>query len=139
MPCPSFLSLQPWFSITAQLLVAMPSLLLKPSRLVRESEPPSPRPSSSRRHMRLDIISVTPVGFWIRLSGKAQMYFYSIPKARFDNSLLLLCRYPIVFPRERCAGDLGNEPGVRSYGLRPADERYDVYCYIDRLKGETGH
>ncbi|XP_028258035.1 aggrecan core protein-like [Parambassis ranga] len=48
-------------------------------------------------------------------------------------------RYPIVFPRERCAGDLGDEPGVRSYGLRPADERYDVYCYIDGLKGEVFH
>ena len=46
-----------------------------------------------------------------------------------------MCRYPIVFPRERCAGDLGDHPGVRSYGLRPADERYDVYCYIEGLKG----
>ena len=33
------------------------------------------------------------------------------------------------------------QPGVRSYGLRPADERYDVYCYIDGLKGGSflGH
>ncbi|KAM4593166.1 aggrecan core protein-like [Odontesthes bonariensis] len=48
-------------------------------------------------------------------------------------------RYPIVFPRERCAGDLGDHPGVRSYGLRPADERYDVYCYTEGLKGEVFH
>uniref|UniRef100_A0A673C519 Aggrecan a n=1 Tax=Sphaeramia orbicularis TaxID=375764 RepID=A0A673C519_9TELE len=48
-------------------------------------------------------------------------------------------RYPIVSPRERCAGDLGEKPGVRSYGLRPADEKYDVYCYIDKLRGELFH
>ncbi|XP_029945378.1 aggrecan core protein-like [Salarias fasciatus] len=48
-------------------------------------------------------------------------------------------RYPIVFPRERCAGDLGDQPGVRSYGLMPADEKYDVFCYIDGLKGEVFH
>lgn len=45
-------------------------------------------------------------------------------------------RYPIIFPRHKCAGDLGDRPGVRSYGLRPADERYDVYCYTDGLKGK---
>ncbi|KAM9318611.1 aggrecan core protein-like [Pholidichthys leucotaenia] len=48
-------------------------------------------------------------------------------------------RYPIVFPREQCSGDLGDEPGVRSYGLRPAHETYDVYCYIDKLQGEVFH
>lgn len=46
-------------------------------------------------------------------------------------------RYPIISPRDKCAGDLGQRPGVRSYGLRPADERYDVYCYIDGLKGNN--
>ncbi|KAM9764581.1 uncharacterized protein ACNS7B_019324 [Menidia menidia] len=48
-------------------------------------------------------------------------------------------RYPIVFPRQKCAGDLGEQPGVRSYGLRPAEERYDVYCYTEGLKGEVFH
>ncbi|XP_061594624.1 aggrecan core protein-like isoform X2 [Cololabis saira] len=48
-------------------------------------------------------------------------------------------RYPIVFPREKCSGDLRDEPGVRSYGLSPADERYDVYCYTEGLKGEVFH
>ncbi|XP_062404731.1 aggrecan core protein-like [Sardina pilchardus] len=48
-------------------------------------------------------------------------------------------RYPIVRPRDKCAGDLEHLPGVRSYGLRPADERYDVYCYIGQLKGEFFH
>ncbi|KAL3993394.1 ADP-ribosyltransferase 4 [Sarotherodon galilaeus] len=48
-------------------------------------------------------------------------------------------RYPIVYPREGCVGDLGDRPGVRSYGLRPAHERYDVYCYTDGLKGEVFH
>ncbi|NWS66962.1 PGCA protein, partial [Crotophaga sulcirostris] len=46
-------------------------------------------------------------------------------------------RYPIVNPRSNCEGDKENSPGVRSYGMRPASETYDVYCYIDRLKGEV--
>ncbi|KAJ8247486.1 hypothetical protein GJAV_G00246970 [Gymnothorax javanicus] len=48
-------------------------------------------------------------------------------------------RYPIVTPREKCSGDLEHLPGVRNYGLQPADERYDVYCYIDGLLGEIIH
>ncbi|XP_055064865.2 aggrecan core protein isoform X2 [Misgurnus anguillicaudatus] len=48
-------------------------------------------------------------------------------------------RYPIVSPRERCSGDLEHFPGVRSYGVRPADERYDVYCYVDKQRGEIFH
>ncbi|NXC65819.1 PGCA protein, partial [Anhinga anhinga] len=46
-------------------------------------------------------------------------------------------RYPIVNPRSNCVGDKKSSPGVRSYGMRPASETYDVYCYIDRLKGEV--
>ncbi|XP_072527454.1 aggrecan core protein [Salminus brasiliensis] len=46
-------------------------------------------------------------------------------------------RYPIVSPREKCSGDLENLPGVRSYGLRPASELYDVYCYMDKPRGEV--
>uniref|UniRef100_A0A3Q2DLQ0 Aggrecan core protein-like n=1 Tax=Cyprinodon variegatus TaxID=28743 RepID=A0A3Q2DLQ0_CYPVA len=46
-------------------------------------------------------------------------------------------RYPIVSPRENCAGNLPNLPGVRSYGQRPASERYDVYCYVGSLEGEV--
>ncbi|XP_023789650.1 aggrecan core protein isoform X2 [Cyanistes caeruleus] len=46
-------------------------------------------------------------------------------------------RYPIVNPRNNCIGDKENTPGVRSYGMRPASETYDVYCYIDRLKGDV--
>ncbi|KAM9637742.1 aggrecan core protein isoform 1-T1 [Morphnus guianensis] len=46
-------------------------------------------------------------------------------------------RYPIVNPRSNCVGDKESSPGVRSYGMRPASETYDVYCYIDRLKGEV--
>ncbi|KAM4596327.1 brevican core protein-like [Fundulus diaphanus] len=48
-------------------------------------------------------------------------------------------RYPIVFPQEKCAGDLRDQPGVRTYGLRPADERYDVYCHTEGIKGEVFH
>ncbi|XP_064244881.1 aggrecan core protein isoform X2 [Passer domesticus] len=46
-------------------------------------------------------------------------------------------RYPIVNPRNNCIGDKENTPGVRSYGMRPASETYDVYCYIDSLKGDV--
>ncbi|XP_067412207.1 aggrecan core protein [Emydura macquarii macquarii] len=46
-------------------------------------------------------------------------------------------RYPIVSPRNKCVGDKDSSPGVRTYGMRPASEMYDVYCYIDRLKGEV--
>ncbi|XP_042351975.1 aggrecan core protein [Plectropomus leopardus] len=46
-------------------------------------------------------------------------------------------RYPIVSPRDNCAGNLPHLPGVRSYGLRPANERYDVFCYVERLQGEV--
>ncbi|KAM4744357.1 aggrecan core protein-like [Anableps anableps] len=48
-------------------------------------------------------------------------------------------RYPIVFSREKCAGDLGDQPGVWTYGLRPAEERYDVYCYTEGIQGEVFH
>ncbi|KAG1955704.1 aggrecan core protein [Pimephales promelas] len=48
-------------------------------------------------------------------------------------------RYPIVSPRDKCSGDMEHFPGVRSYGLRPAKELYDVYCYVDKLRGEVFH
>ncbi|XP_067292041.1 aggrecan core protein isoform X2 [Pseudorasbora parva] len=48
-------------------------------------------------------------------------------------------RYPIVHPRKKCSGDLEDARGVRSYNVRPAHERYDVYCYMDQIKGEIFH
>ncbi|XP_053318364.1 aggrecan core protein isoform X2 [Spea bombifrons] len=46
-------------------------------------------------------------------------------------------RYPIVNPRENCNGDKNGFPGVRNYGVVNPEEVYDVYCYIDSLRGEV--
>uniref|UniRef100_A0A3B4B555 Aggrecan a n=1 Tax=Periophthalmus magnuspinnatus TaxID=409849 RepID=A0A3B4B555_9GOBI len=43
-------------------------------------------------------------------------------------------RYPVVYPRAACGVGL---PGVRTYGLRPADETWDVYCYSEASRGEV--
>lgn len=55
------------------------------------------------------------------------------------NVMALMCslsRYPIVNPRAKCSGDKEQQPGVRSYGFKDAREHFDVYCYMDRLRGE---
>lgn len=49
---------------------------------------------------------------------------------------MLFLRYPITVPRPGCAGDLLSRSGVRTYGLRDPAEKYDVYCYVDKLHGE---
>ncbi|KAM8973255.1 aggrecan core protein isoform 2-T2 [Pelodytes ibericus] len=46
-------------------------------------------------------------------------------------------RYPIVNPRENCNGDKNGFPGVRNYGVVNPEEVYDVYCYIETLRGEV--
>ncbi|KAM4528144.1 versican core protein [Odontesthes bonariensis] len=46
-------------------------------------------------------------------------------------------RYPIRTPRPGCEGNLRSRPGVRTYGSRDPSEKYDVYCYADKLHGEV--
>ncbi|XP_078054867.1 neurocan core protein [Mustelus asterias] len=48
-------------------------------------------------------------------------------------------RYPIRSPRPGCYGDKFEYPGIRTYGIREAAEEYDVYCYIEELKGTVFH
>ncbi|XP_026991065.2 aggrecan core protein [Tachysurus fulvidraco] len=47
-------------------------------------------------------------------------------------------RYPNADPDE-CSRDQNNASGVISFGIRPADERYDVYCYIDPIEVDAFH
>nr|XP_033777021.1 aggrecan core protein isoform X2 [Geotrypetes seraphini] len=46
-------------------------------------------------------------------------------------------RYPIVNPQDNCTGDRNRSPGVRSYGVLSPVEKFDVYCYIDSLRGKV--
>ncbi|XP_053195534.1 versican core protein-like [Scomber japonicus] len=46
-------------------------------------------------------------------------------------------RYPIAVPRPGCFGELLNRPGIRTYGVRDSTEKYDVFCFVDKLHGEV--
>uniref|UniRef100_A0A3P9C0R9 Versican b n=1 Tax=Maylandia zebra TaxID=106582 RepID=A0A3P9C0R9_9CICH len=46
-------------------------------------------------------------------------------------------QYPVTVTRPGCEGNLKNRPGVRTYGIRDPMEKYDVYCYVDKLHGEV--
>ncbi|XP_075036564.1 versican core protein [Mixophyes fleayi] len=48
-------------------------------------------------------------------------------------------RYPIRNPRAGCYGDKKGKEGIRTYGRRPAEEKYDVYCFMDDLDGDLFH
>uniref|UniRef100_UPI00358ED8BA aggrecan core protein-like n=1 Tax=Myxine glutinosa TaxID=7769 RepID=UPI00358ED8BA len=45
-------------------------------------------------------------------------------------------RYPINQPRAGCEGNCKGVPGVRTYGLRQPFEKYDAYCYAEKLQDD---
>ncbi|KAJ8011615.1 hypothetical protein DPEC_G00060090 [Dallia pectoralis] len=48
-------------------------------------------------------------------------------------------RYPIQSPERGCYGHQENLAGVRNYGKRDPNERFDVYCFARELDGEVFH
>ncbi|XP_010886420.1 neurocan core protein isoform X2 [Esox lucius] len=48
-------------------------------------------------------------------------------------------RYPIQSAEHGCYGHQENAAGVRNYGKRDPNERFDVYCFARDLEGEVFH
>uniref|UniRef100_A0A3P9K6H0 Link domain-containing protein n=1 Tax=Oryzias latipes TaxID=8090 RepID=A0A3P9K6H0_ORYLA len=46
-------------------------------------------------------------------------------------------RYPIHDVRVNCFGDKEDLPGVRNYGVRDPREKYDVYCFAEKMTGRV--
>ncbi|CAB1323566.1 unnamed protein product [Coregonus sp. 'balchen'] len=83
-------------------------------------------------------IAMSPTGVVFHYRAGSSRYALSFMEAQLAcqsvgaviaSSQQLQAAYEAGLHNYKCSGNLEHLPGVRSYGLRPATEQYDVYCY----------
>lgn len=132
-----------WCSTTERTPAATLWTFLELWRRVILQAPPSLHLNNSPLPLRTASTSVTQVGLPTSQSGLCKrLCFQQKPPSEYLKLFqkyylhFAFFRYPITVPRPGCAGDLMSRPGVRTYGVRDVKEKYDVYCFIDKLNGK---